>query len=41
MSILSVNAGSSSLKFALYPIDGQRVGGFAGLRVALNQMELL
>jgi glutaredoxin 3 len=22
-------------------IDGQRVGGFAGLRVALNQMELL
>ena len=26
MAILSVNAGSSSLKFALYPIDGQRVG---------------
>jgi acetate kinase len=26
MSILSVNAGSSSLKFALYPIQGQAVG---------------
>ena len=26
MAILSVNAGSSSLKFALYPVDGQRVG---------------
>ena len=26
MAIISVNAGSSSLKFALYPIDGQRVG---------------
>ena len=26
MAILSVNAGSSSLKFAFYPIDGQRVG---------------
>ena len=26
MSILSVNAGSSSLKFALYPIQGQAIG---------------
>jgi acetate kinase len=26
MSILSVNAGSSSLKFALYPIDSEQVG---------------
>ncbi|MEY4436480.1 MAG: hypothetical protein RLY41_410 [Pseudomonadota bacterium] len=26
MSILSVNAGSSSLKFALYPIQGQSIG---------------
>ena len=26
MSILSVNAGSSSLKFALYPIEGARIG---------------
>jgi len=26
MSILSVNAGSSSLKFALYPIDGETIG---------------
>ena len=26
MSILSVNAGSSSLKFALYPIEGQGIG---------------
>ena len=26
MSILSVNAGSSSLKFALYPVQGQAIG---------------
>lgn len=26
MSILSVNAGSSSLKFALYPIEGAGIG---------------
>ena len=26
MSILSVNAGSSSLKFALYPIEGSQIG---------------